>query len=267
MPEKQISLVGVPFDAKSSFLTGPVEGPSAIRKELFSGASNLFTETGIDLDSVNGFKELIDLRIDNSDDGYLEIEKEVAKELSDNAIPIFLGGDHSITYPLVKAVAKSIKPTTIVHFDAHPDLYHEFEDDRFSHACPFARIMEDSLTDRLIQIGIRTANDHQRQQAEKFGVELYQLPKMPANLGLSSDDTVYVSLDLDVFDPAFVPGISHHEPGGLSVRDVIGIIHSINAPIIGADVVEVNPRRDLNGMTAAVAAKMVKEIAGKLVTA
>ena len=267
MPEKQISLVGVPFDAKSSFLTGPVEGPSAIRKELFSGASNLFTETGIDLDSVNGFKELIDLRIDNSDDGYLEIEKEVAKELSDNAIPIFLGGDHSITYPLVKAVAKSIKPTTIVHFDAHPDLYHEFEDDRFSHACPFARIMEDSLTDRLIQIGIRTANDHQRQQAEKFGVELYQLPKMPANLGLSSDDTVYISLDLDVFDPAFVPGISHHEPGGLSVRDVIGIIHSINAPIIGADVVELNPRRDLNGMTAAVAAKMVKEIAGKLVTA
>ena len=267
MPEKQISLVGVPFDAKSSFLTGPAEGPSAIRKELFSGASNLFSETGIDLDSVNGFKELIDLRIDNSDDGYLEIEKEVAKELSDNAIPIFLGGDHSITYPLVKAVAKSIKPTTIVHFDAHPDLYHEFEDDRFSHACPFARIMEDSLTDRLIQIGIRTANDHQRQQAEKFGVELYQLPKVPANLGLSSDDTVYISLDLDVFDPAFVPGISHHEPGGLSVRDVIGIIHSINAPIIGADVVELNPRRDLNGMTAAVAAKMVKEIAGKLVTA
>jgi arginase family enzyme len=90
---------------------------------------------------------------------------------------------------------------------------------------------------------------------------------MPANLGLSSDDTVYISLDLDVFDPAFVPGISHHEPGGLSVRDVIGIIHSINAPIIGADVVELNPRRDLNGMTAAVAAKMVKEIAGKLVTA
>ena len=217
------------------------------------------------MDNVDGFKDLIDLKIDNSDGGYIQIEKEVAKELSDNAIPIFLGGDHSITYPLVKAVAKSKKPTTIVHFDAHPDLYHEFENDRFSHACPFARIMEDSLTDRLIQIGIRTANDHQRQQAEKFGVELYQLAEIPANLGLSSDDTVYISLDLDVFDPAFVPGISHHEPGGMSVRDVISIIHKINVPIVGADVVELNPQRDINEMTATVAAKMVKEIAGKMV--
>tara|TARA_B000000460_G_scaffold96482_1_gene67456 strand:- start:279 stop:1082 length:804 start_codon:yes stop_codon:yes gene_type:complete len=265
MPNSKISLVGVPFDAKSSFLTGSSEGPHAIRQTLFSGVSNLYSEIGVDLDNVDGFRDLIDLKIDNSDDGYIQIEKEVAKELSDNAIPIFLGGDHSITYPLVKAVAKSKKPTTIVHFDAHPDLYHEFEDDRFSHACPFARIMEDSLTDRLIQIGIRTANDHQRQQAEKFGVELYQLPEIPANLGLSSDDKVYISLDLDVFDPAFVPGISHHEPGGMSVRDVISIIHKINVPIVGADVVELNPQRDINGMTATVAAKMVKEIAGKMV--
>ena len=90
---------------------------------------------------------------------------------------------------------------------------------------------------------------------------------MPTDLDLSNNDKVYISLDLDVFDPAFVPGISHHEPGGLSVRDVIGIVHSINAPIIGADVVELNPQRDLNGMTAAVAAKMVKEIAGKMVIA
>jgi arginase family enzyme len=125
--------------------------------------------------------------------------------------------------------------------------------------------MEDSLTDRLIQIGIRTTNDHQRQQAKKFGIELYELPEMPTDLDLSNNDKVYISLDLDVFDPAFVPGISHHEPGGLSVRDVIGIIHSINASIVGADVVELNPQRDLNGMTAAVAAKMVKEIAGKMV--
>ena len=72
-------------------------------------------------------------------------------------------------------------------------------------------------------------------------------------------------MDLDVFDPAFVPGISHHEPGGMSVRDVINIIHKINVPIVGADVVELNPQRDINGMTATVAAKMVKEIAGKMV--
>ena len=118
MPNSKISLVGVPFDAKSSFLTGSSEGPHAIRQTLFSGVSNLYSEIGVDLDNVDGFRDLIDLKIDNSDDGYIQIEKEVAKELSDNAIPIFLGGDHSITYPLVKAVAKSKKPTSILSFFA-----------------------------------------------------------------------------------------------------------------------------------------------------
>ena len=93
---------------------------------------------------------------------------------------------------------------------------------------------------------------------------MIELPELPTDLGLSADDAVYISLDLDVFDPAFVPGISHHEPGGMTVREVIEVIHSISAPIIGADVVELNPRRDVNGVTAMVAAKMVKEIAGKI---
>ena len=92
------------------------------------------------------------------------------------------------------------------------------------------------------------------------------LPKVPSDFGFSVGDTVYISLDLDVFDPAFAPGISHHEPGGMSAREVIGLIHTIDAPMIGADVVELNPQRDVNGMTAMVAAKMVKEIAGKMAT-
>jgi len=261
----KIQLIGVPYDAKSSFLNGPVDAPDAIRKALFSGASNLFTQSGVDLGKLNGFRKEVDLEIENSEAGFNVIAEAASKMLAADSHPIFLGGDHSITFPLVKAVAQSQRPCTIIHLDAHPDLYNEFEGDRFSHACPFARIMEESLTDRLIQIGIRTANEHQREQAEEFGVEMIELPEIPTDLGLSPDDNVYISLDLDVFDPAFAPGISHHEPGGMTVREVIGIIYSINAPIIGADVVELNPRRDVNGVTAMVAAKMVKEIAGKMV--
>ena len=260
----RIKIIGIPYDAKSSFLNGPVEGPDAIRKALFSGASNLFSETGVNLGKVDGFSKKVDLEIENSEAGFSVIEEAASKLLTNDSRPIFLGGDHSITFPLVRAVTQSNRPTTIIHLDAHPDLYDEFEGDRFSHACPFARIMEESLTDRLIQIGIRTANDHQREQAKRFGVEMIELPELPTDLGLSADDAVYISLDLDVFDPAFVPGISHHEPGGMTVREVIEVIHSISAPIIGADVVELNPRRDVNGVTAMVAAKMVKEIAGKI---
>ncbi|MBH30748.1 MAG: agmatinase [Candidatus Marinimicrobia bacterium] len=264
MSTDRIKLIGVPYDAKSSFLNGPVDAPDAIRKALFSGASNLFSESGFDLGKLGGFREEADLEIENSEAGFDVIAEATSKMLAADSRPIFLGGDHSITFPLVKAIAQSHRPSTIVHLDAHPDLYDEFEEDRFSHACPFARIMEESLTDRLIQIGIRTANEHQREQAEKFGVEMIELPEIPTDLGFSPDDTVYISLDLDVFDPAFAPGISHHEPGGMTVREVIGIIHSINAPIIGADVVELNPHRDVNGVTAMVAAKMVKEIVGKM---
>ncbi|MEE2877346.1 MAG: agmatinase [Candidatus Neomarinimicrobiota bacterium] len=266
MPTERINLIGVPYDAKSSFLKGPSAAPAAIREVLFSGASNLFSETGVNLGSVDGFRDTVDLEIQNSGAGFCTIAEKASKILSKSTRPIFLGGDHSITFPLVDAMTQFHRPSTIIHFDAHPDLYDEFEGDRFSHACPFARIMESGLTDRLIQIGIRTVNDHQREQAEKFGVEMFELPDFPSNLGFSKGDAVYISLDLDVFDPAFVPGISHHEPGGMTVREVIGLIHGINAPIVGADLVELNPQRDLNSVTAAVAAKMVKEIAGKMVT-
>jgi len=75
------------------------------------------------------------------------------------------------------------------------------------------------------------------------------------------DGPLYISIDLDALDPAFAPGVSHHEPGGLSVRDILAVLHRVRAPIVGADVVEYNPSRDVNGMTAVVAAKLVKEIA------
>jgi arginase len=179
--------------------------------------------------------------------------------------PIALGGDHSITYPIMRAVAKRHPGLTILHIDAHGDLYDDFEGDRYSHACPFARIMEEGLAARLVQVGIRTLTPHQREQITRFGVDTIEMQHFAGGARPSADGPIYLSVDIDGLDPAFAPGVSHKEPGGLSVRDVLTMIHSLRGPIIGADVVEFNPGQDLGDLTAAAAAKIVREIAGHMI--
>jgi arginase len=115
-----------------------------------------------------------------------------------------------------------------------------------------------------VQVGIRTLNAHQRRQAERFGVEIIDMRAWDAGMRPRVEGAVYLSLDLDGLDPAFAPGVSHREPGGLSTRDVLGLIHGLDGRLVGADVVEYNPRQDVGGVTAILAAKLVKEIAGRM---
>ena len=177
-----------------------------------------------------------------------------------------LGGDHSVTLPIVRAHSRYFSDLTVVHIDAHPDLYDELEGDRLSHACPFSRIMEEGLASRLVQLGIRTLNAHQRQQADRFGVEILEMRTWRLDDGLPRGLTgpLYLSLDLDALDPAFAPGVSHPEPGGLSTRELLDIVEALPSPLVGADIVELNPLRDPAGLTARVAAKLLKEIAAKM---
>jgi arginase family enzyme len=126
--------------------------------------------------------------------------------------------------------------------------------------------MENKLASRLVQIGIRTLNDHQREQASRFDVEIHEMKDWKGPEQLSLSGPIYLSLDIDALDPAYAPGVSHHEPGGLSTRQVIDVIHSIDVPIVGADIVEYNPLRDINNVTAMVAAKLYKEICGSMLT-
>jgi arginase len=167
---------------------------------------------------------------------------------------------HAITYPIIKAYGSRYDELSILHFDAHPDLYDEYEGNRYSHACPFARIMEDQLAERLVQVGVRTMNSHQHAQAERFSVEVIDMRQWQPGPQLEFNGPVYLSFDMDVLDPAFAPGVSHHEPGGLSMREVLELIQSLRAPVVGADIVEFNPTRDPVGITAMVAAKLLKEI-------
>jgi arginase len=153
---------------------------------------------------------------------------------------------------------------SILHLDAHPDLYDELDSNRLSHACPFARIMEAGLATRLVQVGIRTMTPHQQQQAERFGVEVHHLRDWDPNRVLEFGDPLYISLDMDVLDPAYAPGISHYEPGGLSTRAVLDILQTVKGHIVGADIVELNPSRDHQGVTAMVAAKFYKELLARM---
>jgi arginase len=258
------TLLGIRFDGQSSYLRGAGEAPAKIREALHCTASNHWTELGVDLGEAGVYDDAGDLDFPEYD-AFTAIEARVGELIEEGKRPVSLGGDHSITYPILKAFAKRYSDLTIFHFDAHPDLYDEFEGNRLSHACPFARIMEARLAKRLVQFGIRTMTGHQRAQAERFGVEVIEMRALPAYEKLQASGPVYVSFDMDVLDPAFAPGVSHREPGGMSVRETIAHLHAIKGTIVGADVVEYNPVQDVNGMTATVAAKIVKEILGKMI--
>lgn len=257
------TLLGIPFDAYSSYLRGAADAPSKIREAIRCDASNSWTETGIDLGMAGAYKDAGDLKFSEKD-AFAAIEAGVSALVDQGRRPVSLGGDHSITFPIVKAVAARHPALTIFHFDAHPDLYEEFEGNRFSHACPFARIMEAGLAKRLVQIGIRTMNGHQREQAERFGVEVIEMRALRV-LDMQAAGSVYISFDMDVLDPAFAPGVSHREAGGMTMREAIAHLHAIKGEIVGADIVEYNPAQDVAGITATVAAKILKEILGKMI--
>lgn len=264
MAKNQVTVVGIPFDENSSFLRGPALAPPQIRAAMHCGSANLSTELGMDLAAEEGWQDVGDLDLPGGSAALDRIEREVDELLRQGARVFSLGGDHSVTYPLVRAHARHHSQLTILHLDAHPDLYDELDGNRLSHACPFARILEEGLCSRLIQVGIRTLNPHQRQQAARFGVEIHEARRWQNDTNLSLSGPIYLSLDLDVLDPGFAPGVSHYEPGGFSVRDVLHILHSVDAPIVGADLVEFNPTRDPGGVTAMVAAKFYKEVVGRM---
>ena len=262
----RIALIGVRSDENSSYLRGAASAPPLIREALWCPSSNSWSESGIEV-SRDGIHDAGDVADEPGTDNHARIEATIGSLLDEGYSPIALGGDHAITYPILRAFARRHPRLSILHFDAHPDIYDEFEGNRLSHACPFARIMEERLAGRLVQVGIRTATAHQRAQAARFGVEMIEMRDFRRAASPRFDTPVYVSFDLDALDPAFAPGVAHREPGGLSTREALDVIAALDAPIVGADVVELNPQQDLSGMTATVAAKLVKEIAGRMLAA
>ena len=261
MAPPTIRLIGLPTDSHSSFMRGAAAAPPLIRAALRSEHGNMVAENGLELGADIILEDSGDLPLRDDDADFPLIRGAVRAAAAAGSVPIILGGDHAVSFPVVEGIAAVHGPVQILHFDAHTDLYDDFEGDPHSHASPFARIMERGLASRLVQVGIRTLNRHCREQAERFGVEIVEMRDFVSDRVPMPAAPLYISIDLDGFDPAFAPGVSHHEPGGLSVRDVLAVLRRIDTPVVGADIVEYNPGRDINGVTAVLAAKLVKEVA------
>lgn len=264
MSSNTIEVYGVPWDEKSSFMRGCRDAPHKIWDAFNCRSANRCSESGISLARSEVLKFKGNIALTSGNAVLEEIETAAAEIAAGGTLPIFLGGDHAVTYPLVKGLHKTYPELNILHFDAHPDLYDELYGDKFAHGCPFARILEEKLATRLVSVGIRTMTPHQRSQAERFGVEIIDMISLDTSTPLCFDGPLYVSLDLDVLDPAFAPGLSHHEPGGMTTRELLRVIQSIEGSLIGADIVEYNPYRDIQNMTSMVAAKLMKELAAKM---
>lgn len=259
-----ISILNIPSDENSSFLRGCAKAPQKIIKAFYSSSSNEFSENNVNVHNANVINILDEINIPSGKAGINKIFNVACNEIKKNNKLVSIGGDHSITFPLIQAHAKKYNSLNILHFDAHPDLYDNFDNNPFSHASPFARIMEKKLVKRLVQVGIRTLNTHQREQVKKFGIEVIEMKDFNIDLSFQFDGPVYISLDIDGLDPAYAPGVSHPEPGGLTTRNIINIIHTLKGNLIGGDIVEYNPINDVNNITAITSAKLLKEIIGKI---
>mmetsp|Transcript_16922 Transcript_16922/g.19217 ORF Transcript_16922/g.19217 Transcript_16922/m.19217 type:complete len:326 (-) Transcript_16922:503-1480(-) len=282
----QVGILGIKDDSRSSFLRGPSQAPPVIRAAMYSESSNSYSETGVNVFQAG----LNPTTMDFGDITEREVSpgttiSKLHEILDEGLKPLVLGGDHSISYPVIETLLNwRIKnmddPSfTILHLDAHPDLYDELGGDRLSHACPFARIMElnefhEKDYINLVQVGIRTATSPQREQMDRFKIRLLEMKDFPDSKAelkeiiqeslseKKSTGDVYISFDMDVLDPAFAIGVSHYEPGGMTTRQATDTLLAIpsEANIIGCDCVEYNPTRDINNSTAMVAAKICKEL-------
>ncbi|MFQ5631768.1 MAG: agmatinase [bacterium] len=263
----KIVFAGLPSDSQSSFQRGCKRAPERVRFAYDGNCFSATTESGVDMyRMVTDLGDFIAKNTwDETSDAY---RKQAENIFLSGKKPFFVGGDHAVTMPIVEALAGMKQPIHYIHFDAHPDLYPDFNDNIHSHACVCARILEMSHIASVTQIGIRTMNAMQQQLADRYNSQLRiffarnLLQNLPSLAFLQDGVPVYISIDMDCFDPAYAPGVAHPVPGGLTPRQVLNFIQEMRWKLIGMDVVEVNPEVDQNNQTAILAARILHEAMG-----
>ena len=263
----KLAIIGIRYDENSSFTKGAADAPPQIRAALRSDAWNLTSENGTDLSDDSLFFDAGDIEPVAGSDMQTLIENSLYTLIGDGLAPISLGGDHSITHPIVRAFAKKYKDLSVLHFDAHPDIYDSYQGNRNSHASPFARIMEQKLVKRLVQVGIRTFTADQREQVRKFGVESIEMRNVTENLQLEFDSPVYISFDVDALDPGDAPGSGTLVRGGLTYREAHLAMEKIAEAggMRSLEVVEINTALDVNNKTAELGVELILSALGKTI--
>jgi len=249
-----VTLLGCPLDATSSFRGGTRFAPESIRKASWT-LETYSPYLKRDLDDVL-FYDAGDLELRPGDLEYsLELIRSAAAETVGKGKKILaLGGEHLITYPLAKAVKECVRDVRIVHFDAHCDLRDDYEGQKLSHATVMKRVKELDIPE-ILQVGIRSGTGKEFEEAV--------LVESPASLAarLSGEAPVYVSFDMDVFDPSLAAGVTTPEPGGLTFREVIDYLAVFKGRrLIGADIVELSPDYDATFVSSIAAAKVAREM-------
>lgn len=255
-------LLGAPHDAGSTFRPGARLGPRAIR-EMAESLSPC-TERGEDLSHLAAV-DAGDLALPGvAPLAYERIEEAVGRIVEGGAVPIVLGGDHAVTVPSFTAVRKRYPEVSLLYLDAHPDLYPEYDGDPYSHACVVHRILQlkNVSGSRITMVGIRATNPAQREVAEAAGIRTVP-PWELEGFRYEAAGPVYLSVDVDVLDPACAPGCGNPVPGGLTSRELLDLLRGLSGvDLVGMDVVEVNPLLDRSGVTALAAVRVVTEVLG-----
>jgi len=261
-----IAVSGIPYDAATSFRPGARFGPAAIRAASTQLAELLAFPDGIDPFEMLAVVDYGDCSVDYGFQGRIveQIEAHALAILETGTGMLTFGGDHFVTYPLLRAHAKIHGPLALVHFDAHTDTWDD-EEGRLDHGTMFSRAVKEGLidTDHSVQIGIRTHNDNTR------GIEILDAPWVHENTSQAvierimqrvGDQPAYLTFDIDCLDPAFAPGTGTPVVGGLSSAQALAILRGLgDLSFIGADVVEVAPAYDHAQITAIAAATVAHD--------
>jgi len=263
-----VKVIGIPFDSNASFLKGRAHTPARIGLMDYESFTNAYSESGREIMNGISYEDLGDIAFKGARvaDAFSMIKQSIASQLIQPIKICCYGGDHSVSYPVIEAFSEKYPDLNILHLDAHADPYENFYNNPYSHASPFARLLEKKKIKSLTQVGIRTLNKHQREQAEKHGVTIVEMKKFNYDFLKTLQSPLYVSVDIDVLDPAFAPGVTLPEPGGLTTRELIHVLQLIEVELVGADLVAYNPVRDIQNMTAMVCYKLFKELVDKMLT-
>ncbi|MGE5558776.1 MAG: agmatinase [Bacillota bacterium] len=259
----RIMLCGLPFDGTVSFRPGSRFGPEAIRS-VSEGIEEYSIYQNKDLRDLS-FHDLGDLRfsLGNTEKSLEEIYQVAADLFSRNKLPCFLGGEHLVTWPVVKAAAERFPGLTMMHFDAHADLRDGYLGEQYSHASVMRLCAELLGKGAVYQFGIRSGDKPEFDYARRnTRMHLYEVVEpVKEVLPELKNKSVYVTIDIDVLDPAYAPGTGTPEAGGCTPRDLLEVIPMLgNLNIVGCDLVEVSPHYDHSNCTAVLAAKLVREL-------
>ena len=256
----RVALFGVPYDGTTSFRPGTRFGPAAIR-EVSTGLETYCPQLDRDLEDI-AYADIGAVEIPYGDPEPVvnAVRHATSTVLAAGLKPLMLGGEHSISSGAVAAVAEQHPDLVLVQLDAHADLRHEWLGARHSHACAMRRCLEVLPSQQLMQIAIRSGTCDEFKELRRSG-RLISIQDIPERMNALRGRPIYLTVDLDWFDPAVMPGTGTPEPGGFVGNDFAAVINELNNHrLIGADVVELAPQLDPSGISSVLAAKVTRSL-------